>query len=363
MMQSPPPSALIPGNYQLNKEFGELDPSVLHYFTGAQANPSSVQDQRQNTATPLMRRSTLNIFPSQPMHTVPTLTNSKGKMESVSLQACGSKAPSNPPVELTKQKGHVVPVTAFEPPKAPQPDNKNKGSTSSSEHQVVRIEDKAIRRLAQNREAARKSRLRKKVNDLDKFYIYRLIFHQLESSRVRLGHLEQEVQRLRAQVIFLGGNAALGGEQGVSVPTMNNSCDSDVIAAFDLEYAKWVEEHQRRVGELRTAFHNRIPDHELRMVLDNCLTHFDQVMNLRAWPSEIFKIVLTQIEPLSDQQVLAICALQQTTHEAEDSIILGVDNLNQAMRENLSSGTLTHTPNMNNYMSHIGHRHDQALRS
>ncbi|KAJ1428955.1 hypothetical protein SESBI_08674 [Sesbania bispinosa] len=41
-------------------------------------------------------------------------------MESVSLQAGGSKAPSNPPVELTKQKGHAVSVSAFEPPKAPQ---------------------------------------------------------------------------------------------------------------------------------------------------------------------------------------------------------------------------------------------------
>ncbi|WVZ77491.1 hypothetical protein U9M48_025350 [Paspalum notatum var. saurae] len=45
---------------------------------------------------------------------------------------------------------------------------------------------KTLRRLAQNREAARKSRLRKKA------YI-----QNLETSRIRLSHLEQELHRSR----------------------------------------------------------------------------------------------------------------------------------------------------------------------
>jgi transcription factor TGA len=45
------------------------------------------------------------------------------------------------------------------------------------------------RRLAQNREAARKSRLRKKA------YV-----QQLETSRLKLIHLEQELDRARQQV-------------------------------------------------------------------------------------------------------------------------------------------------------------------
>nr|GMC79328.1 TGA5 transcription factor [Ipomoea batatas] len=45
-----------------------------------------------------------------------------------------------------------------------------------------------LRRLAQNREAARKSRLRKKA------YV-----QQLENSRLKLTQLEQELQRARQQ--------------------------------------------------------------------------------------------------------------------------------------------------------------------
>jgi transcription factor TGA len=59
-----------------------------------------------------------------------------------------------------------------------------------SDHEATKNGDsKALRRLAQNREAARKSRLRKKA------YV-----QQLESSRIKLNQLEQELQRARQQV-------------------------------------------------------------------------------------------------------------------------------------------------------------------
>ncbi|KAK1391740.1 hypothetical protein POM88_010796 [Heracleum sosnowskyi] len=56
------------------------------------------------------------------------------------------------------------------------------------------LDAKTLRRLAQNREAARKSRLRKKA-----------YLQQLESGRIRLSQLEQELQRARSQGLFLGG--------------------------------------------------------------------------------------------------------------------------------------------------------------
>jgi len=49
-----------------------------------------------------------------------------------------------------------------------------------------------VRLLAQNREAARKSRLRKNA------YV-----QQLESSRIKLAQLEQELKRARAQFLHL----------------------------------------------------------------------------------------------------------------------------------------------------------------
>uniref|UniRef100_A0A3Q7JND0 BZIP domain-containing protein n=1 Tax=Solanum lycopersicum TaxID=4081 RepID=A0A3Q7JND0_SOLLC len=63
-------------------------------------------------------------------------------------------------------------------------------------------DQKTLRRLAQNREAARKSRLRKKA------YV-----QQLESSRMKLTQLEQELQRARQQGIFISGS----GDQSQSM--------------------------------------------------------------------------------------------------------------------------------------------------
>jgi hypothetical protein len=63
------------------------------------------------------------------------------------------------------------------------------GVSTASDHETTKNGDsKALRRLAQNREAARKSRLRKKA------YV-----QQLESSRIKLNQLEQELQRARQQ--------------------------------------------------------------------------------------------------------------------------------------------------------------------
>jgi transcription factor TGA len=67
-------------------------------------------------------------------------------------------------------------------------------ASASSELKGPKTPDpKTLRRLAQNREAARKSRLRKKA------YI-----QQLETGRIRLAHLEQEIQFTRAQGAFCG---------------------------------------------------------------------------------------------------------------------------------------------------------------
>jgi hypothetical protein len=59
----------------------------------------------------------------------------------------------------------------------------------STDQETSKPPERVLRRLAQNREAARKSRLRKKA------YI-----QQLETSRMKLAQLEQELQRARQQV-------------------------------------------------------------------------------------------------------------------------------------------------------------------
>ncbi|KAL6522419.1 bZIP transcription factor tga10 [Orobanche minor] len=402
MMQSSSSSAsAVPGSFNINNDgiaydLGELDQALFLYLDGQDHHhhhhQSPHEEQRllsfhleaENHFFRFMRKAwgreensgvrphTLNIFPSQPMHTVDlSATTSKPSSSAglVSPATSGSKRSSEPSTELSNPRKDVG--STPEQSKAVKREGNRKGPTSSSEQDGPKTPDpKTLRRLAQNREAARKSRLRKKA------YV-----QQLESSRVRLTQLEQEIQRARSQGLYLGGNNAdiLAGDQGISVAIANSSSDA---AVFDMEYARWLEEHHRLMVELRNAVHDHLPENELRVFVDSCLAHYDHVINLKSmiaksdvfhlvsglwktpaercfmWmggfrPSELIKIILSQVEPLTEQQLLAICGLQQSTHEAEEALSQGLDALNQSISETITSDSLSLAPNMNNYMSQM----------
>ncbi|GMJ02327.1 TGACG (TGA) motif-binding protein 10 [Hibiscus trionum] len=367
LMQSSSSSS-IPGNF-ISKDtgaydLGELDQALFLYLDGQ--DPSTVQDQRHNSG---MRPPTLNIFPSQPMHVEPP-SSTKTSTGLVSPSTSGSKRPSEPSMELANPQTDASASAPNQPAKAVKREGNRKGPTSSSEQEGPKTPDpKTLRRLAQNREAARKSRLRKKA------YV-----QQLESSRIRLTQLEQELQRARNQGMFFGGGGnVLGGEQGLPVGVNNISSDA---AVFDMEYGRWLEEHHRLMCELRAAVQEHLPENELRMFVDNCLAHFDEVMNLKGmavktdvfhlvsgvwktpaercfmWiggfrPSDLIKVTVNQIEPLTEQQIMGICGLQQSTQEAEEALSQGLEALNHSLSDIITSDSLTCPPNMNNYMGQM----------
>ncbi|XP_073306691.1 bZIP transcription factor TGA10-like isoform X1 [Primulina huaijiensis] len=368
MMQSSSSSSAIPGTFNISKDtgtydLGELDQALFLYLD---SQDQSAQDQRQNSG---IRPHTLNIFPSQPMHVEPSAAATSKANSTAGLVSAatgsGSKRSTEPSMELVNARNDVS--TAPEPAKAVKREGNRRGPTSSTEHETPKTPDpKTLRRLAQNREAARKSRLRKKA------YV-----QQLESSRIRLTQIEQEIQRARSQGFYVGGNAL--GDQGLPVGMSNINSDA---AVFDLEYARWQEEHHRLMVELRNAVHEHLPENELRIFVDNCLAHYDQVMNLKSmiaksdvfhlvsgmwktpaercfmWmggfrPSEVIKIILNQIEPLTEQQLLGICGLQQSTQEAEEALSQGLEALNQSISETIASDSLSIPPNMNTYMGQM----------
>ncbi|XP_048320785.1 bZIP transcription factor TGA10 isoform X2 [Ziziphus jujuba] len=372
IMQSPSPSSSIPaGNFIKDStgggayDLGELDQALFFYLDGH--DPSNVHDQRQNTG---MRPPTLNIFPSQPMHVEPP-SSTKGSTGLVSSPASsGSKRPSEPSMELANTHNDATATTGPpQPAKSVKRDGNRKGPTSSSEQEGPKTPDpKTLRRLAQNREAARKSRLRKKA------YV-----QQLESSRIKLNQLEQELQRARTQGMFFGGGTLLAGEQGLPVSINNVSSEATM---FDMEYARWLEEHHRLMCDLRAAVQEHLPENELRIFVENCLAHYDQVMNLKGmvaksdvfhlvsgmwktpaercfmWmggfrPSELIKVILNQIEPLTEQQILGICGLQQSTQEAEEALSQGLEALNQSLSDTITSDSLCSPFNMANYMGQM----------
>ncbi|KAJ0988367.1 hypothetical protein J5N97_006723 [Dioscorea zingiberensis] len=214
------------------------------------------------------------------------------------------------------------------------------------EHESDKHTDKVLRRLAQNREAARKSRLRKKA------YV-----QQLESSRIRLIQLEQELEQARRQGLYLGGHS-----REPSHRLSGNVCSE--IVAFEMEYGHWVEEQNRQTHELRSALQAHVPDIELKILVDSGLRHYDDLFRIKAiatkadvfyimsgmwrtaterfflWiggfrPSDLLKVLTPQLDPLTDPQLVAVYSLQQSSQQAEDALSQGLNKLQQTLAEAL----------------------------
>ncbi|KAK4485530.1 hypothetical protein RD792_008172, partial [Penstemon davidsonii] len=219
-------------------------------------------------------------------------------------------------------------------------------SDSSDKSKEKTSDQKTLRRLAQNREAARKSRLRKKA------YV-----QQLENSRLKLTQLEQELQRARQQGVFVSST----GDQ-------SHGASGNGALAFDAEYARWTEEQNRRINELRSGVNSHAGDTELRTVVENVTAHFNDIFRLKGnaakadvfhilsgmwktpaercfmWiggfrPSELLKLLVHQLEPLTEQQLNGIYSLQQTSHQAEDALSQGMEALQQSLAQTLANGT------------------------
>ncbi|WOL03491.1 transcription factor TGAL5-like [Canna indica] len=221
---------------------------------------------------------------------------------------------------------------------------KTKMTASAARKDGKVLDAKTLRRLAQNREAARKSRLRKKA------YV-----QQLESSRIRLQQIEQDLHRARSQGLFLGAAGTLNG------------AISTGAAMFDMEYARWLEENSRHMSDLRAALQAHLPDANLGVILDHCISHYDDLFQLKAavaktdvfhlfngtwktpaercflWmggfrPSELIKMVMAQVDPLTDQQLMGICSLQQSSQQAEEALSQGLEQLHHSLAETVAAG-------------------------
>ncbi|KAL0325122.1 UNVERIFIED_CONTAM: Transcription factor TGA1 [Sesamum radiatum] len=222
------------------------------------------------------------------------------------------------------------------------------------------ISEKIQRRLAQNREAARKSRLRKKA------YV-----QQLETSRMKLAQLELELERARQQGLLIASATANMGICGTVNPG---------IAAFEMEYGHWIDEQERKISELRNVLQSPIGDVELRMVVENVLNHYCNLFRMKRdaaradafylesgmwrtsverfflWiggfrPSELInaslsnnktnrdfveQVVMPQLEPLTDEQIASVNNLRHSCVQAEDALSQGMEKLQQTLAQSLT---------------------------
>ncbi|KAG8373321.1 hypothetical protein BUALT_Bualt11G0012000 [Buddleja alternifolia] len=212
--------------------------------------------------------------------------------------------------------------------------------------------EKVLRRLAQNREAARKSRLRKKA------YV-----QQLESSKLKLIQLEQELDRTRQQGLYAGGG--LDTSQLGYSGTINPA-----IATFELEYGHWVETQNRQIDDLRNVLNSDIGDMELQSLVDGGMRLYFDLFSMKArvakvdvfylisgmwktsaerfffWiggfrPSELLKVILPHLEPMSEQQHIDVGSLIQSCQQAEDALSQGMVRLHQILAETIAGGGLS----------------------
>ncbi|KAJ0236498.1 Transcription factor TGA like domain-containing protein [Hirschfeldia incana] len=271
---------------------------------------------------------------------------------------------------------HIIPSNQ-------KPDNNLSEDTSygtplvfDQETSTSRHPDKIKRRLAQNREAAKKSRLRKKA------YV-----QQLETSRLKLIQLEQELDRARQQGFYVGNgidtstttslgfsenmNPSVYQEQG-SILDKNQNLNVKIktgIAAFEMEYGHWIEEQNKQICELRTVLQGHVGDVELRLLVEIAMKHYFDLFRMKSaaakedvffvmsgmwrtsaerfflWiggfrPSDLIKVLLPHFDVMTDQQILDVCNLRQSCQQAEDALSQGMEKLQHTLADCVAGGRL-----------------------
>ncbi|CAL9201045.1 unnamed protein product [Musa hybrid cultivar] len=347
--------------------FGGLEEALMHGVAG-------IRSDEERKSLFASRPPTLEIFPSWPMR-FQQIPKPEESADSGSVQNTISQLDSESPVSRKAS--------------SEQSEEKQQGTMAGdgAPNQQLRTQEKTLRRLAQNREAARKSRLRKKA------YI-----QQLESSRIKLTQLEQDLQRARTQGLFLGGGSA----------------GDNISSVFDMEYSRWLEENYKKMMELRGGLQAHRQDGDLRVTVDECLALYDELFQLKAtaarsdvfhvltglwttpaercflWmggfrPSELLKvelsaiclhflpqldcshppslvcarfccngqIVLPQLDPLTEQQVAGICSLQQSCQQAEEALSQGLEQFLRSLADTVTGDSLVESSSTGNYMNQM----------
>ncbi|WOL16041.1 transcription factor TGAL5-like [Canna indica] len=248
--------------------------------------------------------------------------------------------------------------TTRSPQLSSQEKRKMSGSTAVRDGKVH--DAKTLRRLAQNREAAKKSRLRKKA------YV-----QQLEYSRIRLQQLEQDLHRARSQGLLVG------------VAGSTNGATSSAAAMFEMEYARWLDDNCKHMSDLRGALQAHLPDGNLSLIVDQCIAHYGDLFRLKAiiaksdvfhllngswktpaercflWmggfrPSELVNILIPHLDPLTEQQLMGIYGLQHSSQQAEEALSQGFEQLHQSLAKTVADGSISdHGIGVENYMGHM----------
>ncbi|CAM6024655.1 unnamed protein product [Sphagnum balticum] len=144
----------------------------------------------------------------------------------------------------------------------------------------------------------------------------------------------------------------------------------------------WVKDYNRYMCELRAALRAHVPDNEVRLLVEVGMAHYNDLFRLKAvaaktdvfqvvsgtwvtpaercflWmggirPSEALKIVIPQVEPFTEEQLLGIRTLQQSLQQAEDAISQAMEVLQQSLADTVAASLLDSSPNVADYMGQM----------
>ncbi|KAH9604424.1 hypothetical protein KSS87_022195 [Heliosperma pusillum] len=174
--------------------------------------------------------------------------------------------------------------------------------------------------------------------------------------------MEHDLERLRLQLqgLFTGG--------GIDHHSHSGSLHSGIVA-FEMQYGQWVEEQMKQVSQLRNALNTCKSDYELRILVDTSMKHYNDLSLLKAaaakadvfylmsgmwktsservflWlggvrPSEFLKILLPQLDPLTELQLMDVWSLKQSCEMAEEALSQGLEKLRQRLAESVAENLL-----------------------
>lgn len=118
------------------------------------------------------------------------------------------------------------------------------------------------------------------------------------------------------------------------------------------------------------------------MYVESCLAHHDEMVGIKegaikgdvfhlisgVWrspaercflwlggfrPSEVIKMLLSHAEPLTEQQIVGVCGLQQSALETEEALSQGLEALYQSLSDTVVSDALSCPSNVANYMGQM----------
>lgn len=234
------------------------------------------------------------------------------------------------------------------------------GTSIKYDHQEAnKVTNKMQRRLAQNREAARKSRLKKKAH-----------IQQLESCRLKLLQVEQELDHTK-QGLYIGGG--LDSNNLGFAGSVNSE-----ITTFKMEYEHWVEDLNRQMLELKGALSAHISDIQIGELVNGLMNHYFKLFCMKSdaakvdvfyvitgmwkttaegfflWiggfrPSELLKVLVPLIEPLTEEQRFDAYNLEKSCRQAEDALSQGMEKLQGMLVDTVAAGQLvegTYIPQM-----------------